>query len=116
MAKAVCSAPETRYKARQESFDAAGRLTDKDKKGAFRMTLWVRALRELTVAGVVLAGGLLGVAAVSVVASTVAVAQTVSSIVVEGNRRVESDTIRSYFRPGPGGRRRSARSRARSAG
>src|SRR6185312_8839336 len=33
-----------------------------------------------------------------------AVAQTVNSIVVEGNRRVEADTIRSYFRPGPGGR------------
>jgi outer membrane protein insertion porin family len=32
------------------------------------------------------------------------VAQTVNSIVVEGNRRVEADTIRSYFRPGPGGR------------
>jgi len=32
------------------------------------------------------------------------VAQTVASIVVEGNRRVEIDTIRSYFRPGPGGR------------
>jgi outer membrane protein insertion porin family len=31
-----------------------------------------------------------------------AVAQTASSIVVEGNRRVESDTIRSYFRVGPG--------------
>jgi len=33
-----------------------------------------------------------------------AAAQTASSIVVEGNRRVEADTIRSYFRPGPGGR------------
>src|SRR5689334_23040966 len=33
-----------------------------------------------------------------------AVAQTVASIVVEGNRRVEVETIRSYFRPGPGGR------------
>jgi len=33
-----------------------------------------------------------------------AVAQTANSIVVEGNRRVEADTIRSYFRPGPGGR------------
>jgi outer membrane protein insertion porin family len=32
------------------------------------------------------------------------VAQTVNSVVVQGNRRVESDTIRSYFRPGPGGR------------
>ena len=29
---------------------------------------------------------------------------TVGSIVVQGNRRVEADTIRSYFRPGPGGR------------
>ena len=33
-----------------------------------------------------------------------AVAQTASNIVVEGNRRVEADTIRSYFRAGPGGR------------
>jgi outer membrane protein insertion porin family len=33
-----------------------------------------------------------------------AVAQTVSSIQVEGNRRVEVETIRSYFRPGPEGR------------
>jgi outer membrane protein insertion porin family len=33
-----------------------------------------------------------------------AAAQTVSSIVVEGNRRVETETIRSYFHAGPGGR------------
>jgi outer membrane protein insertion porin family len=33
-----------------------------------------------------------------------AVAQTVDSISVEGNRRVEVETIRSYFKPGPGGR------------
>jgi outer membrane protein insertion porin family len=37
-------------------------------------------------------------------ASSQAAAQTASSIVVEGNRRVEVETIRSYFRPGPGGR------------
>ncbi len=36
--------------------------------------------------------------------STSAAAQTAQSIVVEGNRRVEVDTIRSYFKPGPGGR------------
>src|SRR5262249_22819478 len=36
--------------------------------------------------------------------SSTAAAQTVASIVVEGNRRVEVETIRSYFRPGPGGR------------
>ena len=33
-----------------------------------------------------------------------AAAQTVASIQVEGNRRVEIETIRSYFKPGPGGR------------
>ena len=32
-----------------------------------------------------------------------AYAQTVSSIIVQGNQRVEADTIRSYFRPGPNG-------------
>jgi outer membrane protein insertion porin family len=36
--------------------------------------------------------------------SSPAAAQGVSSIVVEGNRRVEVETIRSYFKPGPGGR------------
>ena len=33
-----------------------------------------------------------------------AVAQTAASIAVEGNRRVDVETIRSYFKPGPGGR------------
>ena len=37
------------------------------------------------------------------VAARTAAAQAVSSIVVEGNRRVEADTIRSYFRAGAGG-------------
>jgi outer membrane protein insertion porin family len=36
--------------------------------------------------------------------SSPAAAQTVDSIAVEGNRRVEVETIRSYFKPGPGGR------------
>src|SRR3954452_6886364 len=39
------------------------------------------------------------IAAISPVA-----AQSVASIQVEGNRRVEVETIRSYFKPGPGGR------------
>jgi outer membrane protein insertion porin family len=43
-----------------------------------------------------------GLAAVLV--PSAAVAQGVSSIQVEGNRRVELETIRSYFKPGPGGR------------
>src|SRR6266576_2409850 len=38
-----------------------------------------------------------------------AFAQAVSSIQVEGNRRVEVETIRSYFKPGPGGRLDQAR-------
>ena len=41
--------------------------------------------------------------AVTTIASPAA-AQSASSIVVEGNRRVEADTIRSYFKPGASGR------------
>ena len=36
--------------------------------------------------------------------SSPASAQSVDSIQVEGNRRVEASTIRSYFKPGPGGK------------
>jgi outer membrane protein insertion porin family len=73
---------------------------NKEKKGTFRMKLGIRALRGLTTVAVILAGAVLGCA----VSGTVASAQTASSIVVEGNRRVDAETIRSYFRPGPGGR------------
>jgi outer membrane protein insertion porin family len=41
-------------------------------------------------------------------ASSQAAAQTLNSIEVVGNRRVEIETIRSYFKPGPGGRLDSA--------
>jgi len=41
----------------------------------------------------------LGVAFVS----SPAAAETVASIQVEGNRRVEADTVRSYFKAGPNG-------------
>ena len=40
--------------------------------------------------------------------SSQAVAQAAASIGVEGNRRIEADTVRSYFKPGPGGRLDSA--------
>jgi outer membrane protein insertion porin family len=40
----------------------------------------------------------------SVLVASPAAAQTVDSIQVEGNRRVEADTIRSYFKAGAGGR------------
>jgi outer membrane protein insertion porin family len=59
-----------------------------------------RVIRGLGLAAFLLVGSGLGVAT-TVVTADVAYAQ---SITVEGNRRVEADTIRSYFRPGPGGR------------
>ena len=43
-------------------------------------------------------------ATLAVALASPAAAQTVASIQVEGNRRVEIETIRSYFKPGPGGR------------
>ena len=45
-----------------------------------------------------------GVGSGAVLAQTAPGSAAVSSIVVEGNRRVEADTIRSYFRVGPGER------------
>ncbi len=50
-------------------------------------------------AAFILGGVFFGVAAVAVTAGP-AYAQSASSIVVEGNRRVEADTIRSYFKAG----------------
>ena len=69
------------------------------------MELCKRFVRGLGIACLVLGGILSGVGVVSL-AAPAAYAQTasVSSIVVQGNQRVEADTIRSYFRPGPGGR------------
>ena len=72
------------------------------------MNLCVRFVRGLSIAGFVLGGIVLSSAAVSLTAG-VAYAQTpgaqaVNSIVVEGNRRVEASTVRSYFKPGPNGR------------
>ncbi len=66
------------------------------------MGIGVRVLRGLACL-VVLGGILAGTGIVSVASSGVAFAQT-SSIEVRGNRRVDTDTVRSYFKPGPGGR------------
>jgi outer membrane protein insertion porin family len=72
-------------------------------KGALRMIFGMRVrgglLAALIMFGVPVATTL---AAAFVVAP--AMAQTVDTISVEGNRRVELETIRSYFKPGPGGR------------
>src|SRR5689334_1885224 len=65
-------------------------------KGALRMKLWVRQLRGLCLVGMALAGVSFCTALGAVATASYASAQ--SAIVVEGNRRVEADTIRSYFR------------------
>src|SRR5499433_1377782 len=67
------------------------------------MELGARVIRGLSLVCLVLGGIALSVSAGVVPAGT-AYAQTVNSIVVEGNRRVEANTIRSYFKPGPDGR------------
>jgi outer membrane protein insertion porin family len=68
------------------------------------MGICVRGVRGWVASCVILGGILVGAGGGAVLSTGAAVAQTVNSIVVEGNRRVEADTIRSYFRPGPGGR------------
>jgi len=68
-----------------------------------RSGLWLA--RGLGIACLVLGGILLSVGVVSFTArDAYAQALTVHSIIVQGNQRVEADTIRSYFRPGPSGR------------
>ncbi|HET9619473.1 MAG TPA: outer membrane protein assembly factor BamA [Pseudolabrys sp.] len=68
------------------------------------MGLCVRFVRGLALAGVLLGGFLVGAGTLSVAGASAAVAQSVNSIEVQGNRRVEAGTIRAYFHPGPGGR------------
>src|SRR5450432_2425989 len=103
----VCSAAKTLYKAdenpAQQSVESAAGAAAKDQEGALRMGRCVRLVRGLALCCVVLGGTLVGAACVTVASSGVAVAQTVNSVVVEGNRRVEADTVRSYFKGGPGG-------------
>jgi outer membrane protein insertion porin family len=67
------------------------------------MGLGVRFFRGLAVICLVLGGFLVGAGVVGVASSDVAAAQSANSIVVQGNRRVEAETVRSYFKPGPGG-------------
>ncbi len=69
------------------------------------MKFRVLLIRGLGILGLVL-GSLSLSAGVLSLSAGVSRAQgiTVGSIVVQGNQRVEADTIRSYFRPGPGGR------------
>lgn len=68
------------------------------------MNVGMRVLRGTLLAALISIG--VPVAAVMTVplVSSPAAAQTLSSISVEGNRRVELDTIRSYFKPDASGR------------
>src|ERR1700733_1822514 len=74
-----------------------------DCKGAWRMKVGMGVRGGLLAALIMLATPFAASLAALLVSSH-AVAQTVSSIQVEGNRRVEASTIRSYFKAGPGGR------------
>jgi outer membrane protein insertion porin family len=73
-------------------------------KGALRMNVGLRMLRGGVVAALIMVAMPVAATVSVALVSSSAVAQTTSSITVEGNRRVELDTIRSYFKPGPGGR------------
>jgi outer membrane protein insertion porin family len=72
-------------------------------KGALRMNVGMRVRGGLLAALIIFALPVAATLASMLVSSPVA-AQTVDSIQVEGNRRVELETIRSYFKPGPGGK------------
>src|SRR3984957_19930060 len=72
-------------------------------KGALRMNVGMRVRGGLFAALIMFAVPVAASLAAVLVASPVA-AQTINSLQVEGNRRVEVDTIKSYFKAGPGGR------------
>jgi outer membrane protein insertion porin family len=67
------------------------------------MGMCVRVRRGLVVAGLLL-GAVLALSAALVAPARAETVLTSSSIVVEGNRRVEADTVRSYFKVAPGER------------
>jgi len=67
------------------------------------MNMGVRVRRGLVLAGLLLGVGFVGLPAGAAYAAPPAEAgASVNSIVVQGNRRVEADTVRSYFKVGPG--------------
>jgi outer membrane protein insertion porin family len=66
------------------------------------MDMWVRVKRGLVVAGLLVGMSVVGLPAGVAIAAPPETGLTASSIVVEGNRRVEADTVRSYFKVAPG--------------
>jgi len=73
-------------------------------KGALRMNFGMRVRGGLLAALILFATPVAATLAAALLVSSPAAAQTVATIQVEGNRRVEVETIRSYFKSGPGGR------------
>jgi outer membrane protein insertion porin family len=68
------------------------------------MKVGMRVLRGSVVAALMLIAMPVAATVTAALMASPASAQTAASISVEGNRRVEVETIRSYFKPGPGGR------------
>ena len=68
------------------------------------MMVGMRVLRGGFAAALMLVALPLATVATVALVPSQAAAQTAASIGVEGNRRIEADTIRSYFKPGPSGR------------
>jgi outer membrane protein insertion porin family len=66
------------------------------------MDMGVRVKRGLVVAGLLLGLSMFGLWAGVAVAAPADTGVTVNSIVVQGNRRVDADTVRSYFKAAPG--------------
>src|ERR1700691_3439176 len=69
------------------------------------MDMWVRVRRGLVLAGLLLGVGFVGLPTGAAYAAPPAEAgASASSITVQGTRRVEAETVRSYFKVGPGER------------
>jgi outer membrane protein insertion porin family len=66
------------------------------------MDMCVRVKRGLVVAGLLLGLSVFGLVAGAAVAAPADTGFTASSIVIQGNRRVDADTVRSYFKVAPG--------------
>lgn len=83
----------------RKSYDPQG-MALAGREGRSRMGMGTRLVRGLVLSGLLLTGvsGGCVVAGVSSASVAYAQSQSVSGIVVQGNRRVEAETIRSYFR------------------
>ena len=66
-------------------------------------------VRGVLIAALILFAVPVAASLAAMLVSSSAVAQTVNTIEVVGNRRVEVETIRSYFKPGPNGTLDAAR-------